>query len=433
MVPKKTRIPCSMGLFKGRTPFEKLEGFYGLIGPDIQTNRIKSIYDLFMGNGHIQGIFFERGKPPTFVKTHIHTEKFLYEQENGPVPNHYLSLVWFSFWNKFKLAPNIVGIANTALIHRGKHTYALFERDLPYLLDIDFQKKSIETIGKVRTNDTSIRCFSGHSKWINDTIESIHYDIINQEILYFRVQHLSLEVIQKHRIKMRHTPIVHDFVRTSLGNVVFTDSPLAVDLFSLFQGKISMYLDKKHRTWIHLLDPTSGLTREYKLPGSYHLFHYGKAFENETHIQIYASLYDHFHFRHTELKGRWRRIDIDKRTNETAVFGSMDIERFNLDFPVFYKDMTILRNIENQIMNGFVIVQNLTVIKTVFYENAMVCGEPVVVLIENRYYLLFYLVSRKDTHSVALLDLKTYKTEYMDLEGASLTIGFHSLFLLPPI
>jgi hypothetical protein len=209
------------------------------------------------------------------------------------------------------------------------------------------------------------------------------------------------------------------------------DSPLAVDMLSLMQGKISMYLDKKQQTWIHVLDPKTGLSREYALPESYHLFHYGKAFENETHIQIYVSLYDQFHFKHTELKGCWRRIDIDKRTNQTEVFGSMDIERFNLDFPVFYKDKTILRNIEKQTMNGFVIVQNLTVIKSIFYDNAMVCGEPVVVTIEKRSYLLFYLIRKtiSETHSVALLDLTTYKTEYLDLDSVRLTIGFHSLFI----
>ena len=51
----------------------KIHGFYGLIGPDVDTAKTESLYDLFTGNGVIQGVFFEDGKI-TFVKHHIRTE-----------------------------------------------------------------------------------------------------------------------------------------------------------------------------------------------------------------------------------------------------------------------------------------------------------------------------------------------------------------------
>ena len=36
-----------------------INGFYGLIGPDINIKNVSTIFDLFIGDGNIQGIFFE--------------------------------------------------------------------------------------------------------------------------------------------------------------------------------------------------------------------------------------------------------------------------------------------------------------------------------------------------------------------------------------
>ena len=69
---------------------KKINGFYGLIGPNIEMNNndIKSLYDLFTGDGIIQGVFFNKGNL-TFVKHLIKTEKVLYEEKNGKIPKNF--------------------------------------------------------------------------------------------------------------------------------------------------------------------------------------------------------------------------------------------------------------------------------------------------------------------------------------------------------
>jgi carotenoid cleavage dioxygenase-like enzyme len=97
-----------------------INGFYGMIGPNIERKNTKSLLDLFMGNGVIQGIFINNGTM-TYIKREVETEKRRLEK---------------SIFKKPSLLPNPFGVANTALFHHRNLTYALFERDLPYLIDI---------------------------------------------------------------------------------------------------------------------------------------------------------------------------------------------------------------------------------------------------------------------------------------------------------
>ena len=49
---------------------KNINGFYGMIGPDVDEDKIKSVYELFAGDGMIQGVFFDNGNI-TFVKKFI--------------------------------------------------------------------------------------------------------------------------------------------------------------------------------------------------------------------------------------------------------------------------------------------------------------------------------------------------------------------------
>ena len=53
---------------------KEIDGFYGMIGPDIERKNTKSLMDLFMGNGIIQGVFIENGTI-TYVKKEVETER----------------------------------------------------------------------------------------------------------------------------------------------------------------------------------------------------------------------------------------------------------------------------------------------------------------------------------------------------------------------
>jgi len=65
-------------LAKDKQIISKINGFYGIIGPDIDITTTSTLYDLFLGNGNIQGVFFKNGEL-TFIKYFIRTEKLLFE------------------------------------------------------------------------------------------------------------------------------------------------------------------------------------------------------------------------------------------------------------------------------------------------------------------------------------------------------------------
>lgn len=58
----------------------KISGFYGLVGPNIDKKKVNTLYELFIGDGVIQGVFFDKGKI-TFIKHVINTEKIQYEKK----------------------------------------------------------------------------------------------------------------------------------------------------------------------------------------------------------------------------------------------------------------------------------------------------------------------------------------------------------------
>ena len=73
---------------------KKMDGFYGLIGPDVNINTISNIFDLFTSDGLINGVFFDNGEL-TFVRHFIRTEKLKYEQKNGKIPKHNILRIVF--------------------------------------------------------------------------------------------------------------------------------------------------------------------------------------------------------------------------------------------------------------------------------------------------------------------------------------------------
>ena len=67
----------------------KINGLYALIGPDINMKEVSTLFDLFIGDGIIQSVFFNKGEL-TYVKHYVRTEKLVYEEENGKIPKNAL-------------------------------------------------------------------------------------------------------------------------------------------------------------------------------------------------------------------------------------------------------------------------------------------------------------------------------------------------------
>jgi hypothetical protein len=76
------------------------------------------------------------------------------------------------------------------------------------------------------------------------------------------------------------------------------------------------------------------------------------------------------------LAGKYRRIIIDKRSDTVKIEGSPNIEKYNLDFPVKWRNSIILRSIENNRINGFIICRGLNIQRRIPLKNISICGEP---------------------------------------------------------
>jgi len=221
---KKPFIQDSRTFIKSTNPlFKKIRGFYGLIGPNINKTNIDNLYDLFTGDGIIQGVFFQE-ENITFVKHFVRTEKLVHESIHGKFSKNILMTPFYVLLNKLGLIPNILGLANTAISKFGDKIFALFERDYPYQIGINFENQTISTVKKIHI--TGLDHFCGHSKEYSDgssklvfdgppvgsqEVHSIDYEVIHKTVDYYRFSQ-EFGLLKKTQIKTEYIPIVHDFV-----------------------------------------------------------------------------------------------------------------------------------------------------------------------------------------------------------------------------
>jgi hypothetical protein len=431
--------------FKQKKVINQLNGFYGLIGPNINMeNSVDSLYDLFIGDGVIQGVFFDNGNL-TYVKHLIKTEKVLYEEKFGILPkNNNLLTIFFLMLNKMKLFPNVMGMANTAILNVKKNVkknvkndnictsnnYALFERDYPYLLDIDFKNKDVKTIKKVNIN--SLSHFSGHSKITNNgNIETIDYQIVNNIVKYVLLDD-KFNKVSGFEFKFKYLPVIHDFFSND-DSLILIDSPILIDFRQDIQNKMPLFLDNNKNTYIYVYDKKSKSYQTYSCENGFYTFHYADVKNKKDTIEIYISMYDELNFTNVNIKGKYRMIEINKNTNQISIQKNNEIEKYNLDFPICFDDKVILRNYENRRINGFIITKNLSIYKKILFENKNICGEHNVIYINKTPYLIFFnveedKVKKTNKNLLTLINLNNY--ELIDIEIQNkLNLGFHSIFL----
>lgn len=352
----------------------KVQGFYGLIGPDVDASKTDSLYDLFTGDGVVQGAFFDDDKI-TFVKHHIRTEKIEFEKTHGASPKHYLWTMFKMILTNLGLIPNMMGSANTALMRTQKgELYALFERDHPYLLDLDFSKKTMRTIKK--RSIKGLYSFSAHSKTsARKTIETIDYHVI-KKLVVFKQLDQDFNALKTMEIKTEYMPVVHDFLyNAKQDQVILLDSPFIMKP-SLTQIPVKFASDKP--TFLRVFSETQSW--KYRFDQGFYIFHYGDFRENTTHFEIYAPIYENVDFSKIDIVGKYRKLVVDKTTNATSIVTSDYLELFNLDFPVkWFNDTVILRNINNKTINGFFICKGLEIQDIMFFDNLAVCGEPAII------------------------------------------------------
>jgi len=421
----------------------KIRGIYGVIGPDVDVKNINNLYELLLGDGIIQGVFFDKGEL-TFIKNYVKTEKIVYEESCGRVlQNNIIRLLFFVF-NKMNLLPNIFGLANTALVTVGNKHYALYERDYPYEIKFNLSEKSIQTVGKRVIK--GIEHFSAHPSVRGNEVETIDYNILKRTVSFYRlVQETELVraeflehtdrmdenlVLQKAiEIPMNYLPIVHDFISTRY-NYIVLDSPLDIKMSNLHNKAMPVSLKIGEPTFFHIVNKITGRVRTIKSNESFFIFHYAQIQEDENRIMIYAPVYDDIDFSELNIQGRYRRLTIDKKSDKVIIEKTEELENLDMDFPVRYEDKVVFRNMKDRICEGFVICRDLEIVKKIYLENRFVYGEPRVIYVDGIPYLIGFISDLEETPQgyIILINLRDYKQIEIPI-GEPIKYGFHSFFL----
>ena len=423
---------------------KNINGFYGLIGPNINLDEIfekekniKNIkmYDFFSNDGIVQGVFFNNGEI-TFINSIIKTEKFLFEQQYGKIPRNPFIIFLFMFLNKLnntKKLPNMNGFANTALLNIDKNLYALYEMDQPYLLDLDFNNKKINTIKKIESND--FEHFSGHSKYNENSksIETIEY-YMDKNIVNFYELDNNFYVKNTANFKLSYMPLIHDFYSAN-DKIYLIDMPIEIDYNKVLIKKMPIQLNKDKPTNIYIYNKINKKKEVYIYNNGIFLFHYSNIIETKNYIKIFAPIYDNFDFSDLNIYGKYRMILINKNTKEVSIIKNKELELYNLDFPIKYDDKIILYNKEKNIINGFIICKDLQIIKKIIFTDRNIKGEHNIIEINNKKYLIFFN-EKEEKNYISLLDLdldlcmdKINET-IIDIEiPEKIKFGFHSIFV----
>jgi carotenoid cleavage dioxygenase-like enzyme len=321
--------------------------------------------------------------------------------------------------------PNMFGVANTALFHHRNLTYALFERDLPYIIDIDFQKKQIQTIGKYCIED--IAHFSAHSKVKNSFIETIEYAVLQKNVKISQLDSY-FRILSSISIPVKYMPMVHDFISTEK-NIIFLNSPFTTE-FSLVNPKIKM--DKTKSAIFYLVDrDKNDQVQRYYVNHAIYIFHYTEVIETEDKVEIYAPVHDSLDLSTLDIKGKYRKIILDKRTNTVKIERNPVLEEYNVEFPVSFqqdnKTKVLLRYVKNG-NTGFVLCHALEIEKRIDFPGRCICGEPSIIFVDEIPHAIFFTIDAGENGFFNCLNLETEENEETDMH-VKMKIGFHSLYL----
>ena len=381
-------------------------GFFGMIGPNVKTS--SSLYHLFTTNGILQGVFMNESSIVP-VSHLIQTERVLFENENKKYSSDIRNLPWQMVLSHFHLYPHM-GTANTAVLSIHDKEYVLFERDLPYLIHIDMEHCTVNTVSKIKSPCHSI---SAHS-WYDSQVYSHTYSILHQTVS-FMVMNDTFYPLRTDTFRTKYVPLIHSHVRIR-NQYLFTDSPLVFSWKHVLCGEFP-FQAVKLPTYIHVT-PDVYISKE-----TFFIFHYASVVETTDAFIVYAPLYETLNFSSVEMYGKYRRLILHKSNKTITIEKRDELEKYNLDFPVRWKNYTLLRNLNVtlQQINGFILCDGLEIIKE-FWVSLGILGEPCI----EHDFILFFAYNQSGTYFVHLHILSGIQKEYsVNISG---TLGFHSFF-----
>jgi carotenoid cleavage dioxygenase-like enzyme len=409
----------------------QIDGFFGIIGPDVPIPcKMTNLFDLFNKNGVLQGVFLSNGTIH-FIRKYIKTDKKSFEDKYGEIWMNPFSLFIFELGNSLNILPNIFGLANTAFLNFQNKVFVLNERDLPYEIQVNFLKKEVQTKQKLILSP-KIHHFLAHSK-INkkgNLIETLDYSIFSPNINWFQLDE-NWVMKKQLTIHKKYNSMVHDFISFEK-HILFLDSPLKME-YDL-KNQISFHLSKNKNleSSLFIIEKTTGLKKKIDLGENCFLFHFGSFIEKENEIEFYGCFYDSFDFKTPKTNsGKFRKVIVNKKTNNIQIFKNNDLENYSLDFPIIYKDYTILTHSSDCKNTHFVIVKNFELHKVIDLDNKYINGEASLIEIEDQAYLICFTYKENALnleHYLTLISIET-KEHTSILLPFSLTLGFHSIFL----
>jgi hypothetical protein len=195
--------------------------------------------------------------------------------------------------------------------------------------------------------------------------------------------------------------------------------------------KIPVSLDPNKRTFIHVLNTKTEKVETYNSSEGFYIFHYADVIKTNRTIEIYGSKYDTLDFSSLNIQGKYRKIIVNLISGVVFVLKNPELENMNLDFPLKWKEFVLLRSIENQAINGFVLCRGLDVIKKIQLPNdRYFCGEPSIVEISGSPFLIGF--SYDSLEKGYLIMIEVFNEKYIEIQldkDIKLNIGFHSIFL----
>ena len=401
--------------------FDKFSGFYGLVGPNVDFYNVTSLFELFTGNGVIQGVFIDNGNI-TFTNHIINTERYKFEKKFG---RKILINLGTLILNTFNMMPISTGTANTALCNVKNKTLALYETDQPYHMKVDFYNKTISTLEKIKIK--GISSFSGHTKIKTNTIETTSYDILKKTIEFITLDH-DLNVLSKLKLKTKYMPVIHDFLSDDNYFIIF-DSPLEFDVKRLFQTSFPVYLNHNKPTYIHILNKKTGETETFSIDEGFYTFHFSKFIDKKDHFVIQSTQVDELDFTNLNFYARLREVRINKETKKAENKKFPHLEKISIDFPLKINNkQTLFSLIEHKKgFVGFVICENTKIIKKIKLKDTVIVGEAQIISLLNTPYLICF-TKKNDKNYLMLMNLKTFSSYDVPIP-IKITNGFHSLFI----
>ncbi len=424
-------------------------------------------YHWFDGDGMIHGVFFNDSLI-TYQNKWIQTTRFqvekkwkrkmyLYFGELKGMKGLY-QIFKYSLMELFGFIPQAKGTANTALLNWKQRIFALHEGDMPYELDIDYEKFNIST--KKRINFNSIYSTTAHPI-IDKTRDLIYlygynnYDFLKGNFI-FNTFDKNLNLLSQKNVSLINNGMTHDVGFTG-HDIIIPDMPLKYDVNRIMREQLPLFFDKKNgktRFGIFHVE-TKKEPRWFDFKENFFIFHFSRAFKNQNEYVVFACVMEDLFMEdfvdvenmHNEdhiIRGniRLKELRLNIETNNTEIIENKYLQNldlgfhYNLDFPISSKldskhvYCTIFDSALGYI-KGYIKIDtsNFKFAKPhvfLFDENVYGNSEPQTVVIDNQEYLVSFTNDDENSY-ISLIDVIGKNVESLRIY-TRIPPGFHSIF-----